>query len=355
MIDYNCIALLNNYSNPSTLVDKHGRAIKSMRISLTDRCNLRCSYCIQEEDVEWVELSKILSFEEINRLVGILYNLGVKKLRLTGGEPTIRHDNGNDIVDLVSLLKSNYPDLDIALTTNGVLLEKYSQPLKDAGLNRINISLDSLDKDKMEFITNRKYYDKIMAGVDTAIETGFDVIKINAVAMKNFNTDEESLRKFVNFIKKTGLELRFIEQMPFNGIDLDTWKDKNYISSKDIRKKLHKLDEFEEDPLDDESQTSRMWSIKGGKGKIGFISSVSESFCSFCDRIRFTAEGNFRPCLHCNKEYPLLDLLRNHGSDEDIIKILKKGLNEKWDQHPDFLALQYLPPFDDREMIRIGG
>lgn len=336
-------------------MDNHGRTIKSMRISLTDRCNLRCSYCIQEEDVEWVEISKILSFDEINRLVGILYNLGVKKLRLTGGEPTIRHDNGKDIVDLVGLLKSNYPELSVALTTNGVLLEKYARSLKDAGLNKINISLDSLDKDKMEFITNRNYFDKIMAGVHAAIDTGFDVIKINAVAMKNFNTDEESLRKFIDFVKSTGLEFRFIEQMPFNGIDIKTWKDDNYISSEEIRKKLYKLEDFKEDTLEDKSQTSRMWSIKGGKGKIGFISSVSESFCSFCDRIRFTAEGNFRPCLHCNKEYPLLDLLRNNGSDDEIIEILRKGLKEKWEKHPDFLALQYLPPFDDREMIRIGG
>lgn len=305
--------------------------------------------------MEWVEVSKIMSFEEINRLVGILYGLGIKKLRLTGGEPTIRHDNGKDIVDLVSLIKSNYQDLDVALTTNGVLLEKYAQPLRDAGLNRINISLDSLDKDKIEFITNRKYFDKIMKGVNAAIDIGFDVIKINAVAMKNFNTDEESLRKFVDFIKKTGLELRFIEQMPFNGIDIKTWKEQNYISSNEIREKLYKLDDFEEDQLDDQSQTSRMWSIKGSKGKIGFISSVSESFCNFCDRIRFTAEGNFRPCLHCIKEYPLLDLLRNNGSDEQIIEILRKGLGEKWEQHPDFLDLQYLPPFDDREMIRIGG
>ena len=118
---------------------------------------------------------------------------------------------------------------------------------------------------------------------------------------------------------------------------------------------MYNLDEFEEDPLQDQSQTSRMWSIKGSKGKIGFISSVSESFCNHCDRIRFTAEGNFRPCLHCIKEYPLLDLLRNNGSDEEIVEILRMGLNEKWAEHPDFLDLQYLPPFDDREMIRIGG
>ncbi len=334
-----------------------GREIHSVRISLTDRCNLRCQYCMPEGGIPCVERKKILTYEEILRLVKIFRKCGIIKFRLTGGEPTLRHN----IVGLVQMLTDEIQDIDLAMTTNGIYLDKLAKPLKKAGMKRLNISLDTLDRDKFRKITRNDDLDKVLRGISVAKDLGFE-IKINAVALKEFNTNEEDLGGFINFSEENDLEFRFIELMPFSKIGWNNGSINNggitedFISSKEIIKTIRLSENITKLPVINQSQTSRSWSLREGKVKFGFISSVSESFCDSCDRIRITAEGYLRPCLHASKEYPLIDLLRNRASDEEIITRIRMGLNEKWKEHPDFLSLKYVPPLDDFSiMTRIGG
>ena len=301
-----------------------------------------------EEGVEWQEKSKILSFEEINHLVKLLVSVGVTNIRLTGGEPSIRED----YLELIRMLKSDNPSITLSMTTNAIKLKNDAQALKESGMDRLNISLDTLSHIKFNDITRRDVFSKVIEGIEKAVEVGFKEIKINAVAIKDFNTTEDELRKFLDLATKFNIEIRFIELMPFTGMG---WSNDKFISSEDLRNSISKISEITPLPLKDPSQTSRTWDIKNQNGRVGFISSVSESFCSTCDRIRITAEGNLRPCLHNNLEYPLREMIRCGKSDEEILQVIKKGLAEKWKEHPDFLSLTYLPPMDDREMIRIGG
>lgn len=328
------------------IVDKYGRTIGSVRFSLTDRCNLRCEYCMPEEGITWVPKKEILTFEEILRLISLFYNCGIRKFRLSGGEPTLRHD----IVNLIQLVKTEYPNIDLAMTTNAILLGNLADQLKLAGLDRLNISIDTLDKEKFKRITKRDQFDAVMKGIKFAIDCGFEDIKINAVSIKEFNDDHASLDKFIEFSKENNIEVRFIELMPFTGND---WKDKEFISSKDLRDKILKFRNLQQLPQLPNS-TSTRWKTQDG-GSLGFISSVTESFCDSCNRIRITAEGSLRPCLHNASEYDLKGLLRSDASDERILEQIRLGVMQKWKAHPNFLDLKYLPPFDDREMIKIGG
>ncbi len=328
------------------LIDKHNRKISSVRISLTDRCNFRCKYCMPDGTIDWTPKKNILTFEELTRLVDLFYKSSIRKFRLTGGEPTIRH-NFEIFCETIS---KKYPDIELSMTTNGHKLKEIAERLKEVGISRLNVSLDIFDRDKFNNITQREYYDDILVGIDMAASIGIKV-KINAVSMKTFNDDKVSLNKFIEYSANTGIEIRFIELMPFTGND---WSADKYLSSEDLRTAFNRIEPLEEIDKDSPSQTSRVFIGKSG-AKIGFISSVSESFCESCDRIRITADGNLRPCLHANKEYSLRDLMRSGASDEELLNVIRDGLNEKWASHPDFLELQYLPPMSDREMIRIGG
>lgn len=333
-------------TNP--LIDQYNRQIGSVRISLTDRCNLRCQYCMPEDGIEWVNREEILSFEEIIRIMEIFHRHQVRKFRLTGGEPTIR----SDIISFISKVKKQMPDIDLSMTTNGLSLDRLAYDLKAAGLDRVNISLDTLHEEKYNKITRRKKFKHVIAGIKSALKADFDQVKINAVSIKSFNSDLESLTDFIDFSEEYGVEVRFIELMPFTG---NEWEDGGFISSAKLREIIRKKEDLIELPMDNPSSTSKTWSARDGKAKLGFISSVTESFCDNCNRVRITAEGNLRPCLHNKKEYPLKPLIRSGASDSEILNLIKKGLNEKWKEHPDFLSLKYLPPLDDREMIRIGG
>ena len=312
---------------------------------MTDRCNFRCLYCMPEGPIEDAEKDDILTFEEINRLVRILSQNGVSKIRLTGGEPTIR----KNFPELCQMISSG-SDVELAITTNGVLLRHMAKDLWDAGVTRLNISLDTFDEDKFNSITRRKNYKEVMEGIELAMKLGFD-IKINAVSIKTFNDDVQSLKSFINFSERTGIQVRFIELMPFTG---NQWTRKRFISSSELRDKIKNICDLKERNRD-RAQTSRNFSILENGAKLGFISSVTESFCNNCDRIRITADGNLRPCLHANREYPLRELMRDGISDDELLEKIKSGIAEKWEEHPDFLALHYQPPLDDREMIRLGG
>ncbi|MCY3410806.1 MAG: GTP 3',8-cyclase MoaA [Candidatus Heimdallarchaeota archaeon] len=327
------------------LVDLHGRKINSMRISVTDRCNFRCVYCMPD-GVEWTDHENILSYEEILRIIDIVVNSGVSKIRLTGGEPTIR----KDFVSFCRMLKQEFPNIDLAITTNGHSLVKLARDLRDAGVDRLNISLDILEKDKFEVVTQRKHFDSVLEGIDLALELGFK-IKINAVSMKNFNDDPISLQQFVEYSRIRDLPIRFIELMPFTG---NAWSSNRFISSAELRENIGKISPLSKLEMEEQSQTSRDYQTQDG-AKFGFISSVSESFCQYCDRIRLTADGNIRPCLHDDKEYPLRDKMRTGATDEELLEIIRAGLSKKWKEHPDFLEMNYKPPLSDRSMVLIGG
>lgn len=330
------------------LVDRYNRKIGSVRISITDRCNLRCQYCMPEDGIEWQQKDKILSFEEILFLIDIFYNEGIRSYRITGGEPTIRED----YVKLIKMIKSKFKDIDLSITTNGIKLKKYAAELKEAGLDRINISLDTLNHTKFEIMTRRKKFQDVINGIDEALKYNFKEIKINAVSLNQFNDDYDSLKEFIDFSEERGIEIRFIEFMPFTGMN---WNNGEFVTSKNLRETINQNETMILLDTINVSQTSKTWSLRDGKAKIGFISSVSESFCHSCNRVRITADGDFRPCLHNAKEYPLRDLIRSNADQSTILKVIKLGLLEKWKEHPDFLSLNYIPPFNDREMIRIGG
>ncbi len=328
------------------LEDSHQRIIRNVRISVTDRCNLRCTYCMPEEGVDWVPRSQILTFDELLRLVSIFHSFGVDKFRLTGGEPTIR----SNFVQLVQSLQSICPSIRLSMTTNGLKLYEIAEDLQKAGMRKLNISLDTLDPQKYHDITLRDEFDSVIRGIKKAQSLDFEEIKINAVALKGFNIEE--IFDFIKFSDESGLEVRFIEFMPFSG---NKWKVENYISKKEILNLIKQEYKVTEIPREDKSKTSVTYQIEGTKARIGFIASVSESFCKFCNRLRITTEGNVRTCLHSSHEIQLHDLIRNGASDEEIISAIQSGVKEKWEGHPDFRIIDYKPPVDDKSMILIGG
>lgn len=326
------------------LEDKFQRKVGNLRISVTDRCNLRCQYCMPEEGIPWKKPDEILSFEEITRVAKVLHKTGVHKFRFTGGEPTIR----TDFPVLVQMIHEICPEIELSITTNAIGLKQQAKVLYEAGIRKINVSLDTLHPDKFQKITLRDRFDDVMSGILEAKKYPFNTIKINAVAIKGFNDDE--ILDFVDFSEKTGLTIRFIELMPFTG---NNWSLGEYISKSELMKVLLNHEDVEEIPIKDPSQTSREYSLRQGKATIGFVASVSESFCEFCNRIRLTSEGTIRTCLHSSHEIPL----RGHlgKTDVEIYEILQRGVKEKWVGHPDFRKMHYKPPVDDRAMILIGG
>ncbi len=334
-----------NFVDCSTLppiVDSFGRTIGNIRISLTDRCNFRCLYCMPT-DPEFTPKESLLTFEEIVRLVEIFHCTGIHRFRLTGGEPTVR----KDLPKLVGMIKNICPKISLAMTTNGVLLTQLANPLRQAGLEKLNISLDSLNKQTFEHLTQRKHFDDVMQGIDAAIHEGFKV-KINAVAIRGI-TDAE-LSQFVEFAAIKNVEVRFIELMPFNGNE--DFQD-HFISKKELVDLLTK--QFPVKPIKKEDPSQTSVSYRVGNALIGFIPSVTESFCHTCNRIRITANGQLRPCLHSPLETDLLKLLRKNATDNDLYRAINETVAKKWKGHPDFTLATYRPPLSDRAMMLIGG
>ncbi len=294
------------------LIDKWGRKINYLRVSVTDRCNLRCQYCMPAEGISLKKHEDILELEEIAKIAEVGKKLGIKKIRLTGGEPLVRLD----IEDLISSLnKIGFED--ISMTTNGVLLSKKADKLKKAGLDRVNISLDTLDEKKYEEITRRDHFKDVMEGINTALEYNFSPVKLNVVVINGFN-DKEVLN-FAKLTKDRELHVRFIEYMPLGG---DVEK-KKFINMKEVKDKLISKLSLQKTSTRGNGP-AKYYKIPKSQGSIGFISAISEHFCSECNRFRLTADGKFRPCLARDIEVKINDL-----SKKGIEKAYKKALELK--------------------------
>ena len=374
---------------PSGLLDQYGRRATDMRLSLTDKCNLRCTYCMPAEGLEWLSKQAVMSAEEIVRIVRIGVDLlGVRELRLTGGEPLVRAD----LMDIIAALRSNHPELPISMTTNGVGLDKKAAALKAAGLTRINVSLDSLHEETFTKLTRRPFLDRVLAGVDAAWAAGLGPVKLNAVLMRGINDTESP--SLLAWALDRGYELRFIEQMP---LDADHgWTRRNMITAAEIRALLSRDFVLSPDPRARDGAPAERFEVRrrvagsagpdapvlGAEGRVpaadgprpevvepapeaegqvlgtvGIIASVTEPFCADCRRTRITAEGKIMSCLFSREEFDLLGLLREGASDE--------ALAERWQDamwvkpkahgmdHTGLGAADFVQP--DRSMSAIGG
>jgi len=324
------------------LMDKFGREITDLRVSVTDRCNFRCVYCRSANPENHVAEHKLLSWDELERLARILVGLGIKKVRVTGGEPLVRPG----VEEFISRLRAlGVPD--ISLTTNGQLLAERCERLVAAGLNRINISLDSLDRARFEKITRTKSFDRVMAGIDAAQASPLRPVKVNAVLVRGLNDDE--VEAFAAFARERDLIMRFIEFMP---LDADrAWTRDLFVPAEEVRRRIEAR--WPMVPIAHErSETARKYRFTDGRGEIGLIAPVSQPFCGFCSRIRLTADGKLRTCLFSKEDHDLKGLLRGGGSDEEIVSEIRGIVMEKEAGHrinePDFV-----PP--SRTMVYIGG
>src|SRR5919201_577708 len=327
------------------LVDGWGREIKSLRISVTDKCNFRCRYCMPAEGLEWLERDEVLTFEEIARLVRVLANVGVNEVRLTGGEPLVRRD----LPDLVRMLASTPGVDDLSLTTNGVLLDRLAGPLVDAGLRRINVSLDSLSHVRFAEITRRDALDRVLAGLEEAERyPELRPIKVNCVAMRGFT--EEEVPALAELARRKPYVVRFIEFMPLDADEV--WRDDQVLTGAEIRA----LIEAHVGPLvplaAKISSTAQRFAFADGKGELGFVNPVSEPFCSACDRIRITADGQLRTCLFSRREWDLKTPLRDGASDAELVERIRFAVRHKELKHkindPGFVRAS-------RSMSQIGG
>lgn len=330
---------------PERLIDTFGRVHNNLRISVTDRCNIRCFYCMPAENVQFMNRADLLSFEEIEQLVRIVAPLGVNKLRLTGGEPLVRRDVPLLIEKLVGI-----PGVDdIGITTNGILFGEQAQSLFDAGLRRVNISLDALDPEKFREVTRRDGYEKVVESIHIAKAVGFDPIKVNAVSIRNLTEDQ--IVPFGRFARDTGVEVRFIEFMP---LDADNaWEREKVLFASEIIEHLS----AERMPLipfgeQDPTAPATDYVFEDGAGRIGFIPSVSQPFCSNCNRFRITADGKLRNCLFSLAETDIKQLLRSGASHDEIIAAVRASITAKEAGHQ-INSADFIQP--DRPMYSIGG
>jgi GTP 3',8-cyclase len=327
------------------LIDTFGRVHDNLRISVTDRCNLRCFYCMPAENVEFMPREELLSFEEIARVARVAATLGIRKLRLTGGEPLVRRE----LHKLIELLAAIPGIEDIGLTTNALLLEAQAAELYLAGLRRINISLDALDPTAFRQFTRREGYEQTLVGIQAAQRAGFDPIKINAVSVRGLT--ESQIVPFGNFARETGLEVRFIEYMP---LDADNaWERDKVLFAHEIIEQLS-AEIMPLVPLPDHDPTAPAtdYQFADGVGQIGFIASVSQPFCLSCNRIRLTADGKIRNCLFSLEETDLRSYLRGNGSDAEIAAAICASVAAKKEGH-EINTARFIQP--QRPMYSIGG
>jgi cyclic pyranopterin phosphate synthase len=326
-----------------TLQDKFGRQITDLRISVTDRCNFRCIYCRSADPENYQQHDKILSWRELERLGKVFYSLGIRKVRITGGEPLVR-PGVEDFIARMS--EAGFPDL--SMTTNGHLLSERCDLLIAAGLKRINISLDSLHAAKFEKITRTKTFSSVMAGIDSAQRSSLGPAKINAVLVRGFNDDE--VESFAEFARQRGVIMRFIEFMP---LDADRhWSRELMVPAAEIYRRIHARWPLVEIPHEP-SETARKYRFAdGAPGEIGLIAPVTQPFCGNCSRIRLTADGKLRTCLFSKDDHDLRDMLREDASDDDLSIYIRSVINEKEAGHrinqPDFV-------WPSRTMVFIGG
>ncbi|XP_076620505.1 molybdenum cofactor synthesis 1 isoform X1 [Colletes latitarsis] len=317
--------LLNKSSDNDILTDSFGRHHTYLRISVTERCNLRCLYCMPAEGVKLTKNDNILTIEEIIKVAELFVKEGVCKIRLTGGEPTVR----KDIVDIIAGLKQLPGLKQVAITTNGLTLPRLLPSLQRAGLDAINISLDTLKENRFEQFTRRKGWPRVIAAIDLAIQLGYNPTKINCVVMKGFNDNE--LIDFVNLTKERPVDVRFIEYMPFQG---NKWNENKMVSFDTMKKAIRDTyPELRRLP-NEYNDTSKAYHVPGFVGQIGFITSMSEHFCSSCNRLRITADGNLKVCLFEGKgEVSLRDALRSGASDDVLKEMIGTAVRRKKKQH----------------------
>ena len=307
------------------LIDGMGRTIVNLRISVTDRCNFRCTYCMPADNVEFMDRSNLLSFEEIKRVAQIVSSMGINRLRLTGGEPLMR----KNLPTLIKMLDEVDGIDDIAMTTNAYFLKDQAQSLKDAGLKRLNVSLDALDPDKFRDVNRRDCLQSVLDGLDTARKVGFKSIKINAVAVRNFS--ETEIMSLIEMGRSDGFEIRFIEFMP---LDSDkVWERDKVLFGHEIVDMIK--ENYELVPIDNslEIGPASEYNFADGKGKIGIITAVSNPFCDHCNRIRMTADGKLRTCLFSTEETNLKELIRSGATDQAIIETINQAVLVKEPGH----------------------
>ncbi len=324
------------------LVDPFDRVVRDLRISVTDRCNFRCTYCMPEEGMQWMPRSEILTFEEIERLARIcVEHYGFDGIRLTGGEPTIRAH----ITTLVSKLAAL--GVDVSMTTNGATLRNCAHDLRDAGLRRINISLDTLDREKFARMTRRDELDNVLLGIEAAKSAGFDPVKINVVVERGTNDDE--IVDLARFGRDEGVEVRFIEFMPLDASD--DWQRGKVVGQDEIVATLAEVWPLELVPARGAAPADR-WRYLDGAGTVGVIPTVTKPFCGDCDRVRLTADGQFRTCLFATDEFDMRAALRSGETDDQIAARIEAAVGTKWAGHQ-INQVNFIRPA--RSMSQIGG
>ena len=327
------------------LRDTFGRIADDLRISVTDRCNFRCIYCMPAAGLPWIARDEVLSFEEITRVTRILVSdCGVRTIRLTGGEPLVR----KGIEQLTALIASLDQGLDIAMTTNGILLNEKAVALRSAGLSRLNISLDTLQRQRFRNLARRDALERVLDGIRAAREAGFTRIKLNVVVMRGVNDDE--VLDFARLARQEGHEVRFIEFMPLDADGI--WTPESVVASREIIDAIDR--EFPVEPVHDQrpAPATRFRFKDGSPGGIGVIPSVSDAFCKVCNRIRLTAEGRLRTCLFSLQEHDVKSLLRNGGSDDEIREFVRAAVWQKEEGHKIGQA-DFVKP--KKTMSQIGG
>jgi len=307
------------------LIDGHGRRISDLRVSVTDRCNFRCQYCMPAEGMPWVDHEEILRFEEIERLVRVFVRLGIEDVRLTGGEPLVRRD----FPDLVEMLAAIEGIRDLSLTTNGYLLERHAEALVNAGIGRVNVSIDSLQRDRFFQLTRRDALDQVLRGLEAvAAYPQIWPVKVNAIAMRGFT--EAEVERFCRFARSTSFQVRFIEFMP---LDADrAWRPESVLAGEELRQMIEALHPLEELPREP-SATARVFRFADGRGEIGFVNPVSEPFCADCNRVRLTSEGKLRTCLFSLHETDLRGPLREGASDAELEGLIRDAVWRKELKH----------------------
>lgn len=335
------------------LLDRYGRRATDLRISLIDKCNLRCTYCMPADGLPWLAKEQLLTLEEVTRIVRVgVRDLGIRELRLTGGEPMVR----KDLVDIIAAIRSEHPDLPISMTTNGVGLDTKAQALKDAGLTRINVSLDTLHAEVFAELTRRDHFPRVLAGIDAALAVGLTPVKINAVLMRGVNDHEAG--PLLRWALERGLELRFIEHMP---LDADKkWVRDGLVTAAEIREQLSEEFHLEVSPEHRNGAPAERFIVTDASGQklgtVGIIASVTEPFCADCTRTRITAEGKIMSCLFSSDEIELRDVLRSGADDAALAQRWKDAMWIKPRAHGADEGIardEFVRP--DRSMSAIGG
>jgi cyclic pyranopterin phosphate synthase len=324
------------------LIDSFGRVHRDLRISVTDRCNFRCTYCMPVEGMSWLPRAELLSYEEIERLATVFVtHLGIESIRLTGGEPTVRSHLPVLVRKLAGL------DVDLSLTTNGASLEHLAHDLAAAGLRRINISLDSLRPERFAALTQRDDLARVLGGIDAAVDAGLAPVKVNCVVMRGVNDDE--IVDFARFGRERGVVVRFIEFMPLDA--QGAWTNDRVATRADILAAVESA--FPVEPVGVRGdQPAERYRYRDGAGEVGVIASVTEPFCSSCDRVRLTAEGQLRNCLFALDDYDLRGPLRDGASDAELVEIIRTAVSAKWAGHQ-INQVHFIRP--RRSMSQIGG